>query len=352
MYILTLSHLPTHSLHTPMRTLPLLLVLMLLTLAATGCTNDTLLPSHELQVTATNLPEIGNGAYYELWVGVPAGASRAKADHVDNVEHGNLEYVSTGRFVVDDQGKMSNLDGGPATFNVPDDVNPNIMAEAILTVESGEHTEPGSRLLGGVFTGDNQVGTAKLVLNSDDGISGDFASDDAINASGSYVLETPTSADPNDYNHGIWFVRFLPGGQVEPSLTLPTLPVDADQPGWEYEAWVVRRSDLTAGGVATSLGRFSSTDMPDADGAGPDAGPLIDSAYAAPGEDFVTGDTLVLDNSIYHVVVSLQPQNVAMTRPLLTVLSNEQIPSPIGYRESDTLTAATNLPVVGIRIER
>ena len=60
----------------------------------------------------------------------------------------------------------------------------------------------------------------------------DFAS-----ASGSFLLETPsTAAVASDYASGIWWLD--PAGPSA-SLVLATLPA-----GWVYEGWVVGPEDL------------------------------------------------------------------------------------------------------------
>ncbi|MEM6955628.1 MAG: anti-sigma factor [Myxococcota bacterium] len=105
---------------------------------------------------------------------------------------------------------------------------------------------------------------------------------------GAYILETPSSADPSDYNQGVWFVDPSAGAA---SLDLPTLPA-----GWAYEGWVVGED----GPVSTGI--FLSTTGEDSDGAGPAAGPLGTPPF--PGQDFIDPARDLLGGA---VVISVEP---------------------------------------------
>jgi DNA-binding beta-propeller fold protein YncE len=95
---------------------------------------------------------------------------------------------------------------------------------------------------------------------------------DPRSASGSFILQTPTTAAQGDYRQGIWYLNPAAGS---PSLRLPMLPS-----GWIYEGWVV------GAGGPVSTGRFRTATGADSDGAGPTAGPS--PAPAFPGQDFIT----------------------------------------------------------------
>lgn len=330
---------------TPLFVLPLALLIA-------ACTNDPLLPTHQLEVGATGLPQLSDDAYYQLWVSVPTSGKRSGAE---GVSHDDAAYLSVGRFRINSTGRIEALDGGVATFAVPDDADPALLADALLTVERGQAaTTPGHRMLSGVFTGSQSLGRATLRLNGGDAFGTAIGGDSSINAAGSYTLETPTTDSIDDYPLGIWFVRFVAGGPIEPSLNLPVLPLqDAENPDWIYETFLVRRQNTSLPEEFISLGTFTSATAPDANGPGPHAGPRTESAYAVPGEDFVAdGATRLLEDGTYRVVVALQPKGLGLARPVVTLLQTDAIPSPVSYRQADTLLGPATLPTVTLRIER
>ncbi len=190
------------------------------------------------------------------------------------------EPVSTGEFIVDDNGRL-----WPATFLV-DRMYAESADAFVLTIEPAVDTDPGpsaTHFLAGAVESD----MAELSIDHMAALGTDFSS-----AAGEYILETPsTGSVMNDYDQGIWFLD--PSAGPGPSLTLPMLP-----DGWMYEGWVVGDSG------PMSTGRFIDTAMEDSDGAGPYAG--HDPAPPFPGQDYITPPTDLTDG--YAAVISIEPE--------------------------------------------
>ena len=154
----------------------------------------------------------------------------------------------------------------------------------MLTIEpaTGDAPEPSDvHVLGGDVT---DAG-ATLTIAHGAALGTGFA--DAV---GTFILETPTSADPDDYANGIWYLD--PSAGPGASLALPTLPA-----GWQYEGWVVGAD----GPIST--GTFTDPNAADADGAGATAG-TDNAGPPFPGQDFVTPPTALAG---YTAVISVEP---------------------------------------------
>ena len=119
--------------------------------------------------------------------------------------------------------------------------------------------------------------------------------DDFSQASGTYILATPTDDPSGNENSGIWFLD-LSGGSPAQGLQLPTLPL-----GWRYEGWGV------IGGVPVTTGTF--TNPASADDAAPYSG--TGGGPPFPGEDFLnnapSGLTFPTDLSGATGVISIEP---------------------------------------------
>ena len=160
------------------------------------------------------------------------------------------------------------------------------MAQAtkyVLTIEPAEGDVPAPSDVH-IVAGPFEDATADLVVSDGSALGTDFTE-----AAGSFLLETPTSGDPDDYANGIWF---LDPGSGSASLDLPELPA-----GWQYEGWVVGED----GPIST--GRFTDARGEDSDGAGPAAGSL--GAPAFPGQDFIDPAASLPG---YTVVISVEPE--------------------------------------------
>lgn len=155
----------------------------------------------------------------------------------------------------------------------------------VLTIEPTVDPDPGpssTHVLAGAF---NDDGIAWQRVDHPAALGTDFA-----DAAGTYILETPSSADvADDYFQGIWFLD--PAAGPGAGLDLPTLPA-----GWTYEAWLLTDS------YAISTGTFLDPAGADSDAGGPYAGP--DGTPPFPGQDFVNP---AVDLYGFRVAVSVEP---------------------------------------------
>ena len=119
---------------------------------------------------------------------------------------------------------------------------------------------------------------------------------DFTNASGNYILATPTDGSFTHENSGVWFLK-LPE-PLQAGLSLPALPE-----GWVYEGWVVNND------TPITTGRF--TNVAAIDGFDGYSGSLPGPAF--PGEDFLVnapeGLTFPIDlgDGSSKVVISIEP---------------------------------------------
>jgi len=216
-------------------------------------------PTARLQVDFTGLESLGDNFVYEGWLIVDGSP------------------VSTGRFSVNDDGNAA-----PAEF-VVDQADADEATTFVLTIEPVDDADPGpadTHVLAGDFDG-----RADLTIGHAAALGDDFAA-----AVGSFILNTPSSADTDDdFDQGIWWLD--PAAGPGPTLTLPTLPA-----GWVYEGWVVGAD----GPIST--GRFSMASEVDSDAAGATAGP--DDTPPFPGQDFVDPPVSLID---FTAVISVEP---------------------------------------------
>ena len=213
-----------------------------------------------LQIDFSGLESLGDGFVYEGWLIVDGSP------------------VSSGRFSVADDGTAV-----PTEFDVDID-DANVATTFVLTIEPVVDDDPGPADTH-VLAGDFDAGAADLTIGHDAALGDDFAT-----AVGSFILNTPSTADTDDdFNQGIWWLD--PAAGPGPSLTLPELPA-----GWMYEGWVVG-SD---GPVST--GKFSMASGVDSDAAGATGGP--DDAPPFPGQDFIDPPIVLID---FTAVISVEP---------------------------------------------
>lgn len=114
-------------------------------------------------------------------------------------------------------------------------------------------------------------------------------------ATGGFVLRTPTDEDPENETSGVWFLDPT-ATPVRAGLGLPEAPS-----GWNYESWVV------LGDQSLSMGKFFLPDA--ADSTGTYSGTIQGPGF--PGEDFLTGApaglTFPTDLSGASVLVTMEP---------------------------------------------
>ena len=211
--------------------------------------------------------------------------------HLDGLEPLHPDYVFEGWIITSDgpvsTGTFHVTPGGvpqPAVFPLEPAVA-NAAEAFVLTIEPAiDHDPEPSHVhyLGGDFSGN----TAHISVSHHAALGHDF-----LSASGTYILETPTtSMISDDYNQGIWFLD--PSAGPGASLDLPELPE-----GWMYEGWVVGSN-----GPKTT-GKFTMTEGDDSDSGGMYAGP--DSAPPFPGQDYID-PAMTLTNG-YAAVISIEP---------------------------------------------
>ncbi len=160
----------------------------------------------------------------------------------------------------------------------------------VLTIEPSEDPEPGpaaTKILAGDFTGSSaNVGSTGLV--------GDFS-----NASGNYILATPTDTDMNNEESGVWFLNNSSGTAVT-GLNLPDLGA-----GWKYEGWAV------IDGVPVSTGTFTAADMADDNASTSNFKGEAGDGPNFPGEDFLQNapDNLIFPTDLKGttIVITVEP---------------------------------------------
>ena len=206
-------------------------------------TMDDPIAMKSISLNISGLEDLGSDYVYEGWLIV------------------NGAPVSTGTFMVDANGMLSKT-----TFSLKASDVDNA-STFVLSIEPANDTDPApaaTKMMAGDFNG------ANASLNTD--LVGDFS-----NASGKYILATPTDGDGNE-NSGIWFLDLATGSPTV-GLDLPQLP-----DGWKYEGWVV------INGQPVTTGTFTNTKA--TDDAAPYSGSMalpdvngMDGFF--PGEDFL-----------------------------------------------------------------
>lgn len=265
-----------------------LLAFIALGFIAISCDSDDDAPTTAgLTLNLSGLDELGSNFVYEGWIIV------------------NGSPVSTGIF-------------SSVTFPQYFTVDIDDLAAAtkfVLSIEPAVDTDPtpaATKILAGDFSGNSASISTAIV--------GDF-----LDASGKYILATPTNGMSTNENSGIWFLD-LPGSMPPPlkGLTLPTLP-----DGWIYEGWAV------INGTPVTTGTFTNVNATDNfDGfSGPDALGMPNGADGFfPGEDFLinapAGLTFPTDLSGGKAVISIEPvpDNSAMPFTLKPLVAD--IPNP------------------------
>lgn len=331
---------------------PVLGALALASLLVTGCTEDPVFPARSVTVSAPSLPRLEGDAHYQLWFSYPTTSAQNKYPSPD---HADGAYFSVGRFRMNTEGAMVNLDGTPAKFEIPQGYNPSLIIDALLTVETGSDndTVPGARMLAAPFRGTEKQAFARLELNDGEAFGSRIRSDTAGWAS----LDAPTSNLPADAIRGIWFVRFVTDGtgaiiDTIPGLPLAPMPLNTDNRNWSYQGWLVR-NEGTAQEEFIKLGRFLNPTRLDSTGAGSGAGIAPNRVHQAPGEDFVGGSPArALNDGTYGVIVSAEPTGIELSRPLISVLRLEKIPSGQATQTAMTLLRPANPAYMEVTVDR
>lgn len=226
------------------------------------------IPMKSISLNISGLEDLGSDYVYEGWL-IVDGAP-----------------VSTGTFMVDANGMLSKTSFSLKASDVDG------ASKFVLSIEPANDSDPApatTKMMAGDFSGSNAT------LNTD--LVGDFS-----NASGKYILATPTDGSDNNENSGIWFLD-LASGSPSVGLMLPVLP-----DGWKYEGWVVIEGQPVTTGTFTNTmatddaAPFSgSMSLPDVNG--------MDGFF--PGEDFLmnapSGLTFPTDIAGGTAVISVEP---------------------------------------------
>lgn len=257
-----------------------LLLLCLLVSGFVGCDNDDEDPDQDLVVQLSNLPTLNDGFQYEGWIIVDGAA------------------ISTGTF--------------DATGNVTTSIDRTQLEDAtryVLTIEPDPDpsADPSStHILAGDFNGN----VAALTIGHSAALGSDFT-----DATGKYILATPTNGADTDENSGVWWLD----NSNPPAVAGLSLPDLAD--GWKYEGWAV------IDGTPVSTGTF--TDINAADEADEFSGDTPGPAY--PGEDFLVnapdGLTFPTDLSEANVVISIEPDPDDSALPFFLKPLAHQVPA-------------------------
>jgi hypothetical protein len=225
-----------------------------------------------LALSFKGVETLANGYHYEGWALI------------------NGKPVTTGKFNVDASGAVVDLSGKIIkNGEFKTGVNLREATAIVLTIEpqGDRDTVPTTTH---VLAGDVSGRSANLTVGHKLALSDSFG-----NASGKYILATPTDSDGTNETSGIWFLDLTSGGPAQ-GLRLPTLPA-----GWAYEGWVV------ISGKPVTTGRFVNPAASDL--AAPYSG--SQSAPPFPGEDFLRnapiGLTFPADIRGGIAVISIEP---------------------------------------------
>ena len=225
-----------------------------------------------LKLQLTGVEPLANGSHYEGWAIIDGSP------------------VSTGKFNIDSNGGLVKLDGTAKSDGIFHPVSGlDTATDVIITIEPAGDTDDvpaATHYLAGSLSG----GSASLSVGHAAALGTDLS-----DASGVYILATPTDGAGSNENSGIWFLDLSTGGPSV-GLDLPALPT-----GWVYEGWVV------IDGVPVSSGRFIAADEIDQSDpfSGTEGGPPF------PGEDYLnnapTGLSFPTDLSGRTAVISVEP---------------------------------------------
>ena len=217
-----------------------------------------------LDISFDGLEPLGDDFDYEVWTIVDDAPVTGGLFDIN--EDGEVEITS-------DQNHLYGHDGAAAV---------------VISIEPSVGDDPApsdTKVLGGPIADD---GSFELSIDHPAALGTDFS-----DASGSFILATPTDDAEDNELSGVWFLS-LPG--PEAALDLPELPA-----GWAYEGWAV------IDGQPISTGRFvDGAAADDFDGfSGPNAGPNY------PGEDFLVnapdGLEFPTDLTEATIVISVEP---------------------------------------------
>ncbi|GEM_PF-2397832 len=208
-------------------------------------------PNEALEADLSSLPPIKEG-HYALW-----------AIDADN------NPLLVWQFRINSQGFVVDLADLPqSSIVVTPGLDLTTMQSFLVSIEKGDVavSEPSASVI---------LSTAKKTNNN---FTLQFPHDFS-EASGSFILATPTNGANTQETSGIWFVK------IEDNRDIVALNLPASPEGWVYQGWVLYQSKpLNIGRFKTPEGKDSFSNY-----SGPRAFP------AFPGEDFLTNAPANLD---------------------------------------------------------
>ncbi|MFH4968422.1 hypothetical protein V8G61_09480 [Gaetbulibacter sp. M240] len=245
-----------------MKRIVFLLTLLLCVILFQACDKGNTFSTLNLNITG--LSDVGENYTYEGWIMVDGSPK------------------TTGVFNVNASGELS------STFFSLDADDLNSATAFILTIEPFPDPDPSPSDVH-VLAGDFSTNSATLTVSHPAALGTDFT-----DATGTYILATPTDGADTNENAGVWWIDPVDGPSA--GLDLPTLPA-----GWKYEGWVVM------GGVPLSTGTFTS--VSGSDDAAPYSGAMAGPPF--PGEDFLMNapDGMTFPASLMGTttVISVEP---------------------------------------------
>lgn len=286
-------------------------------LALFSCNEQNEILSTEKQITKvtmdiSGLNALGDSAWYEAWV-----------IWLEKTPSGELEsYKSIGVFTVDEQGQPSqtefdvNLGYLQGALNILLTIEPDNVPGERYTISQQQD----STVIDTIFAPSNYkllagkvfANTAQLHLGHKMILDYDF-----FQASGSYILNTPSDTTNAQKSSGIWFVKYDTTGKMISGLDLPLLPSN-----WSYEGLIDINGELI------STGKFTDPSKKDEGNLYADT---LGTPYAFPGEDFLTnapaGFTFPLDLRGREVFINMNPPHPAnCNKPFELIPFNSVIP--------------------------
>ena len=225
-----------------------------------------------LALSFSGVEPLVNGYHYEGWAIIDG------------------KPVGTGKFNVDSNGRLIDLDGRlieNGEFDTGIDLSDT--AAIVLTIEPSGDTDT-------ISASTHYVASDVFGLVANLTVYHRSALDDYFWALGTYILATPSDGGVTNEMSGIWFLDVSTGVPSQ-ALELPTLP-----DGWQHEGWVVIE------GKPVTTGRF--TDPAAADLSAPFSGTVDIPPF--PGEDFLqnapSGLSFPTDIRGSKTFISIEPE--------------------------------------------
>lgn len=292
-----------------------------------GCNNDddNTPTTKSLTLNISGLEDLGSNYAYEGWI------------IVDGIP------LSAGVFSVSSNGELSKT-----SFEL-DASDLESAATYVLTIEPSPDSDPNPSSVH-ILAGDFSNNSANLSVGHASAVGTDFT-----NATGTYVLRTPTD-DGNgatDFQSGVWWFLNDNGATHDCCAYLPELPM-----GWNYEGWAVvdgipLSTGVFADGEVDGVNRRDSYSDRDVNN---NADPALATGFNGnvasgpnyPGEDFIqnlpAGITTPVDLRGKTIVISVEPNPDNSPNPftLKPLVHNVPIDASLEDLTMDNNAAATN----------